>query len=392
MQKHTSGANAAPVNVVLITLDNHMSAAVDDARKMLVRDIPNLRLTVHAATDWNDHPHKLQACKDDVARGNIIVASMLFIEEHVKAIGPDLAARREHCDAMMCCMSAGEIMKNTTMGRFKMDGEQKGPLALLKKLRGDSSKARKDTGRTAGERQMAMLKRLPKLLRFIPGTAQDVRNYFIAMQYRIAASDVNIANLVRLLVDKYSDGERRVLRGSVTAAAPVEYPDQGVYHPAIKGRVSASASTALCRSKRDAKGDGRPAAVSASYILSGDHRFTMTASSRSLKRSAAASTLGSGYSAQASTHGAGPVLAVPVRRQDRPDHLIDACWSLTGVFAGRRRPPFDAAAALRCSQVSTVPLRPPAHVRVSSRFERWEAFRPGPDADRDHDHGGDPRT
>ena len=69
---------------------------------------------------------------------------------------------------------------------------------------------------------MAMLKRLPKLLRFIPGTAQDVRNYFIAMQYRIAASDANIANLVRLLVDKYADGERRDLRGKVTAQAPVE--------------------------------------------------------------------------------------------------------------------------------------------------------------------------
>jgi magnesium chelatase subunit H len=181
----------------------------------------------------------LQACKDDIARGNIIVASMLFIEEHVKAIGPALAARRDHCDAMMCCMSTGEIMKNTSMGRFKMDGEQKGPLALLKKLRGDRSKDKKDSGRTAGERQMAMLKRLPKLLRFIPGTAQDVRNYFLAMQYRIAASDANIANLVRLLVDKYADGERRDLRGKVTAQAPVEYPEQGVYHPDIKGRVSA---------------------------------------------------------------------------------------------------------------------------------------------------------
>ena len=195
MQKHTSGANTAPVNVVLITLDNHMSAAVDDARRMLADELPNLHLSVHAATDWNDNPDKLQACKDDIAKGNIIVASMLFIEEHVKAIGPSLAARRDHGDAMMCCMWTGEIMKNTSMGRFKMDGEQKGPLALLKKLRGDRSKDKKDTGRTAGERQMAMLKRLPKLLRFIPGTAQDVRNYFIAMQYRIAASDANIATI-----------------------------------------------------------------------------------------------------------------------------------------------------------------------------------------------------
>jgi magnesium chelatase subunit H len=269
MQKHTSGANTAPVNVVLITLDNHMSAAVDDARRMLADELPNLHLSVHAATDWNDNPDKLQACKDDIAKGNIIVASMLFIEEHVKAIGPALAARRDHCDAMMCCMSTGEIMKNTSMGRFKMDGEQKGPLALLKKLRGDRSKDKKDTGRTAGERQMAMLKRLPKLLRFIPGTAQDVRNYFIAMQYRIAASDANIANLVRLLVDKYADGERRDLRGKVTAQAPVEYPEQGVYHPDIKGRVSAGHQGFATQAKR--QGHDRPAAAALLHPV-GRHR------------------------------------------------------------------------------------------------------------------------
>jgi len=362
MQKHTSGANAAPVNVVLITLDNHMSAAVDDARKMLVRDIPNLRLTVHAATDWNDHPHKLQACKDDVARGNIIVASMLFIEEHVKAIGPDLAARREHCDAMMCCMSAGEIMKNTTMGRFKMDGEQKGPLALLKKLRGDSSKARKDTGRTAGERQMAMLKRLPKLLRFIPGTAQDVRNYFIAMQYRIAASDVNIANLVRLLVDKYSDGERRVLRGSVTAAAPVEYPDQGVYHPAIKGRVSASLNA--LPSKRDAKGTVGLLLLR-SYILSGDtgHYDGVIAS---LERR--------GFNV-VPVFCSGLDMRGPVRQflsGGKTGTTIDTLLSLTGFSLVGGPAYSDAAAAAEVLSGLDVPYVA-AHVTEFQSIERWEA-------------------
>ncbi|MEQ8737125.1 MAG: DUF3479 domain-containing protein, partial [Hoeflea sp.] len=267
MPKHTSGVNAAPINVVLITLDNHMSAAVDDARQMLKGELPNLRLTVHAATDWNDNPDSLEACRSDIAQANIIVASMLFIEEHVKAIGPDLAARRDNCDAMMCCMSTGEIMKNTSMGRFKMDGEQKGPLALLKKLRGDRSKKTKDTGRSAGERQLAMLRRLPKLLRFIPGTAQDLRNYFLAMQYRIAASDANIANLVRLMVDKYADGERIAYRGAVTAQAPVEYPEQGVYHPDIKGHVSADFAALPMR--RDAKGTVGLLLLR-SYILSGD--------------------------------------------------------------------------------------------------------------------------
>tara|TARA_R110002020_G_scaffold36134_28_gene108731 strand:+ start:2434 stop:6192 length:3759 start_codon:yes stop_codon:yes gene_type:complete len=362
MQKHISGASSAPVNVVLITLDNHMTAAVDDARKMLSGDIPNLRLTVHAATDWNDHPDKLQACKDDIAKGNIIVASMLFIEEHVKAIGPDLAARRDQCDAMMCCMSAGEIMKNTTMGRFKMDGEQKGPLAILKKLRGDRSKTNKDTGRTAGERQMAMLKRLPKLLRFIPGTAQDVRNYFIAMQYRIAASDANIANLVRLLIDKYADGERRIYRGTVPAAAPVEYPDQGVYHPDIKGRVNASIGA--LPSKRDAKGTVGLLLLR-SYILSGDtgHYDGVI---RSLERR--------GFNV-VPVFCSGLDMRGPVRQflsGGKTGTTIDALLSLTGFSLVGGPAYSDAAAAAEVLSDLDVPYVA-AHVTEFQSIERWEA-------------------
>ncbi len=66
---------------------------------------------------------------------------------------------------------------------------------------------------------MAMLRRMPKLLRFIPGTAQDVRAYFLTLQYWLAGSEENIANLVRCLVDRYADGPRRHLRGATKALA-----------------------------------------------------------------------------------------------------------------------------------------------------------------------------
>lgn len=362
MQKHTSGADTAAVNVVLITLDNHMSAAVDDARRMLAGEIPNLCLSVHAATDWNDNPDRLQACKDDIARGHIIVASMLFIEEHVKAIGPSLAARRDHCDAMMCCMSTGEIMKNTSMGRFRMDGEQKGPLALLKKLRGDRSRDRKDTGRTAGERQMAMLKRLPKLLRFIPGTAQDVRTYFIAMQYRIAASDANIANLVRLLVDKYANGERRALRGKVTAGAPVEYPEQGVYHPDIKGRVSADIRALPLR--HGAKGTVGLLLLR-SYILSGDTGH-YNGVIRALERRGfnVVPVFSSGLDMR------GPVEAF--LSGGKTGVRIDAMLSLTGFSLVGGPAYSDAAAAAETLATLDVPYVA-AHVTEFQSIERWEA-------------------
>jgi magnesium chelatase subunit H len=82
-----------------------------------------------------------------------------------------------------------------------------------------------------------MLRQLPKLLRFIPGTAQDVRSYFLTLQYWLSGSTDNVANMVRMLVGRYAHGERRGLRRSVKAAPPADYPDIGLYHPGITARV-----------------------------------------------------------------------------------------------------------------------------------------------------------
>ena len=85
---------------------------------------------------------------------------------------------------------------------------------------------------------MKMLRRLPQLLRFIPGTAQDVRSYFITLQYWLGGSDDNVLNMVRHLIDRSADGPRKSLRGRVKVQAPVDYPEVGVYHPRMTPRFS----------------------------------------------------------------------------------------------------------------------------------------------------------
>jgi magnesium chelatase subunit H len=114
-----------------------------------------------------------------IAGGDIVIAAMLFMEDHFREILPDLKARRDGCDAMISILSAGEVMTLTRMGRFTMDGQQGGLMALLKRLRGSG----KERNASAGARQLKMLRRLPQILRFIPGTAQDVRAYFLTLQY-----------------------------------------------------------------------------------------------------------------------------------------------------------------------------------------------------------------
>jgi magnesium chelatase subunit H len=62
---------------------------------------------------------------------------------------------------------------------------------------------------------MKMLRRLPKILRFMPGKAQDLRAYFLTMQYWLGGSDDNVAAMIRFLVGRYApDPAWRKARGA----------------------------------------------------------------------------------------------------------------------------------------------------------------------------------
>ncbi|MGL4406102.1 MAG: DUF3479 domain-containing protein, partial [Notoacmeibacter sp.] len=202
-----AGLRSTQVRVVIVTLDAHMASAAARANASLMRDLPGVSLRLHSVTDWASSAEAHAQYERDVATADIIIASMVFTEDHVALVKPALDARRDHCDAIVCCMSAPEIVKLTRIGQFSMSQPAGGALSLLRRLVGKGKKEK-----TAGASQMKMLRMLPKLLRFIPGKAQDVRSYFLTLQYLLSGSDENIANLVRFLISKYAGGEREKLR------------------------------------------------------------------------------------------------------------------------------------------------------------------------------------
>ena len=235
MRANSSPSAKPSVRVVIVTLDNHLAAAVERANHDMVRD--NISIGFYAASDWDRDPTVLERAQADIARADIIIATMLFLEDHVRAIHPALMARREHCDAIVGIMSAGDIVKLTRLGNYSMDKPAKGPLALLKKLRGSSK-----PGASSGAGQMKMLRRLPKILRWVPGPAQDVRQYFLTLQYWLAGSDDNVVDMIRGLIDRYATGDRAALKNKLPAQAPRHYPEVGVYHPDMPERLSEDAS------------------------------------------------------------------------------------------------------------------------------------------------------
>ena len=265
-----SGAAKPRMNVVLLTMDNHLSSSAQRVAVNLRQQMPGLQFKIHSASSWRDDEQSLQVCRDDIGQADLVIVTMLFMEDHFLPVLDALQARRMACDAMVCVMSAPPVMQLTRMGKFSMDAQTGGLMGLLKRLRptqkeGAAANAPKAT---AGAKQMAMLRRLPKLLRFIPGTAQDVRIFFLVMQYWLAGSQDNMSSMVQLLVQKYASGPRAALRDRARPQEVIEYPEVGVYHPKLKGGIGADA-----KALPGAKDSTRPRVgllLLRSYLLAGN--------------------------------------------------------------------------------------------------------------------------
>ena len=264
MPKPTTAAESTAIRVVFVTLDRHLSGVVERAGRRLGKRLPGVTLSLHAAAEWGSSPKALENARKAIDEGDIIIVTMLFMEEHIAPVLPNLEARRETCDAIVAGMSAGEVIRLTRLGGFSMRGSQGRAVKLLKWLRGGSGKP----SASSGKKQLAMLRRLPRILRFVPGTAQDMRAYFLVLQYWLAASDRNMEHLVGLLIDRYADGPRRTARGTLPTALPIEYPETGVYHPRLKSKLGTAAS--------DLPGPATPVRgtvgllLMRSYLLAGD--------------------------------------------------------------------------------------------------------------------------
>lgn len=253
------------MRVAIITMDTHLSSATERARYALKKKIPGLELSIHAASSWTVDSKALDSCIHDIETADILVVTMLFMEDHYKPVFDVLKARRNNCDAMVCAMSAGEIVGLTRMGGFDMGKPASGLIGLLKRLRGNKEKSQ-----TGGAAQMRMLRRLPKILRFIPGNAQDVRVYFLTLQYWLGGSEENLYHMVMNLVNRYASGERAALKTKEKLVEPLIYPDNGIYHPRLKGRMSESLSD-LPKLVSDKNSKGRVGLLLLrSYILAGN--------------------------------------------------------------------------------------------------------------------------
>ena len=224
------GGKRPGYHIVVVTLDQHAAGPAARIAPRLARDFPGLTITIHAAAEWAENPAALTRCKADLQTADIIIANLIFIEEHITAILPALTEARARVDAFVGIIADASIVRLTKMGDLDMSRPASAAMALLKKLKPSAK-----TSANSGEKQMSMLRRLPKILRWIPGKAQDMRAWFLSMQYWLGGSDDNIEQMIRFLIGRYSTHQN--WRGAASKA-PVDYPEVGLYHPGLANRIT----------------------------------------------------------------------------------------------------------------------------------------------------------
>ncbi|WP_209427398.1 magnesium chelatase subunit H [Pararhodobacter sp. SW119] len=252
-----------PYRFVVVTLDAHAAGPAERVLPRLADDFPGLEVSVHAAAEWAANPAALAAAQEAIESADLVVANLLFLEDHIAAVLPHLTEARARADAFVGVIADPQIVRLTRMGDLDMTVPPSALGKLMKKLRGA-----KDGKPASGERQMALLRRLPKILRYVPGKAQDMRAWFLSMQYWLGGSDDNIEAMVRFLVARYaSRPEWRAIR----AEAPIDYPDVGLYHPDLDDPQHGRITTDPSRLPRPAEAVGTVGLLMLrSYILASD--------------------------------------------------------------------------------------------------------------------------
>lgn len=227
--------DAPDLRVVVVTLDSLLAEPAREAERNLRRLFPGLRLSVHAAAEWTENPEKLVETKAALAEAHIVVSTLLFLDDQIRAILPELVAARSRADAFVGAVAAPEVTKLTRMGGLDMSAPDGTVMKFMKRLRPQPKDGKPAA---SGEKQMRTLRKLPKILRFIPGKAQDLRAYFLVMQYWLSGTGENIEAMLHFLIQRYAAGPRAIYRDAPAAPEPKLVPDNGLYHPRLEGKFT----------------------------------------------------------------------------------------------------------------------------------------------------------
>ena len=218
------------VRVVYVVLEPQYQSALSAAVRAINANNPSMAIEIsgYLIEELRDADN-YEAFKNDVAKANIFIASLIFIEDLAEKVVEAVQPHRDRLDAAVVFPSMPQVMRLNKMGSFSMAqlGQSKSAIAQFMRKRKENS------GASFQDAMLKLLRTLPKVLKYLPGDkAQDARNFMLSFQYWLGGSEENLSNFLLMIADRYVfDDEQKTDRAELSYNDPVTYPDMGVWHP-----------------------------------------------------------------------------------------------------------------------------------------------------------------
>jgi magnesium chelatase subunit H len=211
---------------VFLTMEVTNNAALREAGEILKREhgidinfcIYNVAL-LRGEETW-------QNLAQDVANADFVFGSMLFGEDVVRPLEHILA----EVSCPICIITSNPaLIRCTHLGKFDLhsyqDDNESGSGGGG--LQSWMNKLRPKHGHGESQRQLALVRGLSKVLKFIPGRSRDLYNYISTHQYWLNGSPENLVRMLCMIMDRYVPG----YKGTLPVHDPLIYPDVAICHP-----------------------------------------------------------------------------------------------------------------------------------------------------------------
>jgi magnesium chelatase subunit H len=237
---------------IFLTMDGNHGAALRQAAADLSREQGlELALSIYTVNslrseaDW-------QRLEADMAGASFVFGAMLFSEEIVRPLQRLLGG----LETPVCVITSNPaLIRMTRLGKFTLgQREDESGGGFLMQL---ARKFRPRHGAGEGQRQLALLRNLGKVMKHIPGKARDLHSYIAVHEYWMNSSPENLKRMLCLLIERYVPG----YAGKLPQDDAISYPSAAIYHPDAPQPFPDLVSYEKWRAKRAKGGKSRAQAA-----------------------------------------------------------------------------------------------------------------------------------
>ena len=153
------------LKVVYVVLEPQYQSTLSAAVRSINQKNPNLAIEIsgYLIEELRDSEN-YENFKEDVARANIFIASLIFIEDLADKVVAAVKPHRDNLDAAIVFPSMPQVMRLNKMGSFSMAqlGQSKSVIAQFMKKRKENS------GAGFQDAMLKLLRTLPQVLKYLP--------------------------------------------------------------------------------------------------------------------------------------------------------------------------------------------------------------------------------